>query len=181
MYKIYRKLPDPFQGDFEFVLKNRYILEEFRSIFWLISWSLTLPDDEGGITCMACQQLQNLGRFSFANQGVAKPAQCHMSALFWISLAGEKNQPKTKQKSLLNLLLKIFSAQVSIVYAGSIKKLSSINSNPILTKETHLASFSCTNVYLHHCENTVSMKVAWVHDIIFLFLLALPPIPIGSP
>ena len=29
MYKIYRKLPDPFQGDFEFVLKNRYILEDF--------------------------------------------------------------------------------------------------------------------------------------------------------
>ena len=32
MYRIYRKLPDLFQGDFEFCLKNRYILEEFRSI-----------------------------------------------------------------------------------------------------------------------------------------------------
>ena len=50
MHKIYRKLPDSFQGDFEFCLKNRYILEEFRPILWLISWSL--PDDEGGITCM---------------------------------------------------------------------------------------------------------------------------------
>ena len=29
MYIIHRKLPDPFQGDFEFCLKNRYILEEF--------------------------------------------------------------------------------------------------------------------------------------------------------
>ena len=50
MYRIYRKIPDPFQGDFEFCLKNRYILEEFSSILWLISWSL--PDDEGGITCL---------------------------------------------------------------------------------------------------------------------------------
>ena len=50
MYRIYKKIPDPFQGDFEFCLKNRYILEEFRSILWSISWSL--PDDEGGITCM---------------------------------------------------------------------------------------------------------------------------------
>ena len=29
MYRIYRKLPDPFQGDFEFCMKKRYILEEF--------------------------------------------------------------------------------------------------------------------------------------------------------
>ena len=50
MYRIYRKFPDPFHGDLEFCLKNRYILEEFQSILWLISWSL--PDDEGGITCM---------------------------------------------------------------------------------------------------------------------------------
>ena len=50
MYRVYRKIPDPFQGDFELCLKNRYILEEFRSIVWPISWSL--PDDEGGITCM---------------------------------------------------------------------------------------------------------------------------------
>ena len=50
MYRIYRKIADPFQGDFEFCLKNRYIFEEFRSVLWLISWSL--PDDEGGITCM---------------------------------------------------------------------------------------------------------------------------------
>ena len=50
MYRIYRKIPDPFQGDFEFCSKNRYILEEFHSILWLISWSL--PDDEGDITCL---------------------------------------------------------------------------------------------------------------------------------
>ena len=29
MHRIYRTLPDSFQGDFEFYLKNRYILEEF--------------------------------------------------------------------------------------------------------------------------------------------------------
>ena len=46
MYRIYRKLPDSFQGDSDFWLKNRHIVEEFRSIFW------SLPDDEGGITCM---------------------------------------------------------------------------------------------------------------------------------
>ena len=48
--RIYREIPDPFQGDFEFCSKNRYILKEFQTILWLISWSL--PDDEGGITCM---------------------------------------------------------------------------------------------------------------------------------
>ena len=50
MYRIYKKIPDPFQGDFELCLKNSYILEEFRSKLCLISWSLS--DDEGGITCM---------------------------------------------------------------------------------------------------------------------------------
>ena len=50
MYRIYRKNPDPFEGKFDFFSKNRYILVEFRSVLWLISWSL--PDDEGGITCM---------------------------------------------------------------------------------------------------------------------------------
>ena len=29
MYRIYRKILDPFQGDFEFCSKNRYISEEF--------------------------------------------------------------------------------------------------------------------------------------------------------
>ena len=29
MYRIYRKFLDPFQGDLEFCLKNKYILEEF--------------------------------------------------------------------------------------------------------------------------------------------------------
>ena len=32
MYRTYRKIPDPFQGDLEFCLKNRYILEEFQSV-----------------------------------------------------------------------------------------------------------------------------------------------------
>ena len=32
MYRIYRKIPDPFEGDFAFCLKNRYILDEFRSV-----------------------------------------------------------------------------------------------------------------------------------------------------
>ena len=50
MYRIYRKIPDSFQGDFEFLLQKWYILEEFLPIVGLLSWSL--PDDEGGITCM---------------------------------------------------------------------------------------------------------------------------------
>ena len=50
MYRIYRKIPDSFQGDFEFLFKKWYVLEEFLQILQLISWSL--PDDEGGITCM---------------------------------------------------------------------------------------------------------------------------------
>ena len=33
MYRIYRKIPDPFQGDFEFCLKNKYILEEFDQFY----------------------------------------------------------------------------------------------------------------------------------------------------
>ena len=48
--RIYKKPSDPFQGDFEFCLKNMCILEEFPSFLWLFSWSL--PDDERGITCM---------------------------------------------------------------------------------------------------------------------------------
>ena len=60
MYRIYRKIPDSFQGDFEFLLKKWYILEEFLPILGLISWSL--PDDEGGITCMTAHFLQD---FSF--------------------------------------------------------------------------------------------------------------------
>ena len=50
MYRIYRKTHDSFQGDFDFLLKKWYILEEFLPILRLISWSL--PDDEGFITCM---------------------------------------------------------------------------------------------------------------------------------
>ena len=50
MYRIYRKVPEAFQGDFEILLKKWYILEDFLATLRLISWSL--PDDEGGITCM---------------------------------------------------------------------------------------------------------------------------------
>ena len=50
MYRIYRKIPDSFQGGFEFLLKKWYILGEFLPILQPISWSL--PDDEGGITCV---------------------------------------------------------------------------------------------------------------------------------
>ena len=32
MYRISTKIPDPFQGDFEFCSKYMYILEEFQSI-----------------------------------------------------------------------------------------------------------------------------------------------------
>ena len=64
MYRIYRKIPDSFQGGFGFLLKKWYISEEFLPISQLISWSL--PDDEGGITCMfltkllhSCDHIQN--------------------------------------------------------------------------------------------------------------------------
>ena len=50
MYRIYRKILSSFQGDFEFFLKKWYILVKFLTNLLLISWSL--PDDEGGITCM---------------------------------------------------------------------------------------------------------------------------------
>ena len=50
--KIYRKIPDSFQGDFDFLFKKWYVLEEFLQFLRLISWSL--PDDQGGITCMQC-------------------------------------------------------------------------------------------------------------------------------
>ena len=33
MYRIYRKILDSFQGDFEFLLQKWYILEEFLPIF----------------------------------------------------------------------------------------------------------------------------------------------------
>ena len=60
MYRIYRKVPDSFQGDFEFKFakKKWYILEDFLPILRLKSWSL--PDDEGGITCM-------MGKWLFQN------------------------------------------------------------------------------------------------------------------
>ena len=33
MYRIHRKFPDPFQGDFEFCLKNSYSFEEFDQFY----------------------------------------------------------------------------------------------------------------------------------------------------
>ena len=33
MYRIYRKFPDPFQGDFEFCLKNSYFFKEFDQFY----------------------------------------------------------------------------------------------------------------------------------------------------
>ena len=63
MYRIYRKIPDSFQGDFEFLLQKWYILEEFLPILGLISWSL--PDDEGGITCMHVTYLYYIDFLSF--------------------------------------------------------------------------------------------------------------------
>ena len=43
MYRIYRKILDSVQGDFEFLLQKWYILEEFLPILGLISWSLSEP------------------------------------------------------------------------------------------------------------------------------------------
>ena len=63
MYRIYSKTPDSFQGEFEFLLKKWYILEEFLPIIQFISWSL--PDDEGGITCMQAVSEEN--RFKYYN------------------------------------------------------------------------------------------------------------------
>ena len=60
MYKIYRKNPDSFQGDFEFLSKSGTFFTNFYlflPILWLISWSL--PDDEGGITCMPFMLLES--------------------------------------------------------------------------------------------------------------------------
>ena len=51
MYRLYRKIFGPFQGGFEIFLKKGGILDKFYIILSLISWSL--PDDEGGITCMS--------------------------------------------------------------------------------------------------------------------------------
>ena len=50
MYRLYRKILGSFQGDFEFLVKKWYILDKFKVILQLLSWSL--PDDEGGITSM---------------------------------------------------------------------------------------------------------------------------------
>ena len=50
MYRIYRRIPDSFQGDFEFLSKSGTFFTKILPILWLISWRL--PDDEGGITCM---------------------------------------------------------------------------------------------------------------------------------
>ena len=50
MYRLYRKILGSFQGGFEIFLKKCGILDKFCIILSLISWSL--PDDEGGITCM---------------------------------------------------------------------------------------------------------------------------------
>ena len=46
----YIEITDSFQGNFEFLFKKWDILDFFLPILWLIFWSL--PDDEGGITCM---------------------------------------------------------------------------------------------------------------------------------
>ena len=43
MYRIYKNILHSFQGDLKKVIY-------FRSILWLICWSL--QDDQGGITCM---------------------------------------------------------------------------------------------------------------------------------
>ena len=50
MYRIYKKILGSLQGDFKIFLKKWYILVKFMISLQLISWSL--PDDEGGITCM---------------------------------------------------------------------------------------------------------------------------------
>ena len=50
MYRIYRKILCSFQCDIEVFLKKWYISVKFQIDQPLISWSL--PDDEGGITCM---------------------------------------------------------------------------------------------------------------------------------
>ena len=47
MYRIYRKILNSDEGDFEILVKKWYVLEE---ILGLISGSL--PDDQGGFTCM---------------------------------------------------------------------------------------------------------------------------------
>ena len=62
--RVYRKIPDSFQGGFEFLLKSVH-LKQFLSVLRLISWSL--PDVEGGITCMVGAKTQ---KFSFSFQAL---------------------------------------------------------------------------------------------------------------
>ena len=50
MYRLYKEILGSFQGDFKIFLKKWYILVKFYISLRLISWSL--PDDQGGITCM---------------------------------------------------------------------------------------------------------------------------------
>ena len=50
MYRLYRKILGSFQGGFEIFLKKGGILDKFYIVSSPISWSL--PEDEGGITCM---------------------------------------------------------------------------------------------------------------------------------
>ena len=47
MYRIYRKILNSDEGDYEILVKKWYVSEE---ILGLISGSL--PDDQGGFTCM---------------------------------------------------------------------------------------------------------------------------------
>ena len=44
MYRIYRKFPDPFQGDFEFCLKHSYFFEEFDQFRSFLGVSLMMRE-----------------------------------------------------------------------------------------------------------------------------------------
>ena len=80
MYRIYRKIPDSFQGDLDFSVKKWYILEELLPILRLISWSL--PDDEGGITCLVI--IEGLDGGSWYSLITKKFAIYSLSLKFWL-------------------------------------------------------------------------------------------------
>ena len=60
MYRIYRKIPDSFQGNFEFLLKKWYILEDFLPILGLIP-GVSLMMREASHVCHICIEKANGG------------------------------------------------------------------------------------------------------------------------
>ena len=121
--------------------------------------------------------------FSFVNQWATKRAQSPVSASFWISLADDRSQSKTKQNTF-SLFFKIFSSQEaflnSIVYAVREQKLFYVfkpkfdERNMPSIVQLYKCLFTPLYIYSAH-ENRMS------DNVVFLLFLILPPILTGSP